>query len=161
MEIRETKKGDLPTMLGIYNYYIENSTATFHLRKLELEEFSSAFWFSGAKSGTYTVIDEDRVIGYCTLGPFNSKEAYDRSAYVSIYLENESTGRGHGTEILDFLEKKAAEKKVHSLIALICSENKRSMDLFIRKGYRLAGELKQAGEKFGRLLDVVYFQKLV
>ncbi|MBN2559031.1 MAG: N-acetyltransferase [Clostridia bacterium] len=161
MEIRETMKWDVLALLGIYNYYVENSTATFHLKKLGVDEFSAAFWFTGTKSGTYTVLDEDRVIGYCTLGPFNNKEAYDRSAYVSIYLEKDSTGRGRGAEILDFLEKKAIEKGLHSLIALICSENKRSSDLFLRKGYRLVGELKQAGEKFGRLLDVVYFQKLI
>ncbi len=76
-----------------------------------------------------------------------------------MYLKEENTGKGYGVQILAFLEKTAYEKGIRSLIALICKENLMSASLFTKKGYRLAGELKEAGEKFGRLLDVVYYQK--
>jgi len=47
------------------------------------------------------------------------------------------------------------------LIALISKENQGSCAFFKQNGYRMVGELQEAGEKFGRLLDVVYYQKLI
>lgn len=159
MEIKASKPEQLRELTDIYNYYVRNSTATFNLGELSVDEFENDFFHTENPSGTYTVYDGNDIIGFCCISRFNRKEAYDRSSYVSIYLKPEATGQGFGSRILEFLEKEAIGKGTRSLIALICKENKVSSALFQKHGYRLAGELKEAGEKFGRLLDVVYYQK--
>lgn len=159
MEILKAEKKHLGTLTSIYNYYVRNTTVTFNLDELSEEQFEDDFYHNGQFSGTYTIIVDGEIIGFGCINPFNKKEAYNRSAYVSIYLKKGQTGKGYGRFVLGFLEKTAYEKGVRSLIALICKENDVSASLFEKSGYRLAGELKEAGEKFGRLLDVVYYQK--
>lgn len=161
MRIEKAKPGDIPEMLSIYNHYIMESTATFHLEAIDESRFKKEFFHDDGIYSSYVIKKGTEIIGFCTLSQFNSKEAYRRSAYVSIYLDKENVGRGYGARTVDFLEKEAAEKGIASLIALICSENSYSVRMFEKKGYRLAGKLEKAGEKFGRLLDVVYYQKLI
>lgn len=159
MEIALSQKEQLNELTAIYNFYVRNTTVTFNLHELSIEQFEKDFFHAGDLSGTYTIIENEKIIGFCCISRFNPKEAYDRSAYVSVYLRDDSTGKGYGAIILRFLENSAQEKGIRSLIALICKENFMSASLFTKNGYRLAGELKEAGEKFGRLLDVVYYQK--
>ena len=159
MEIALSQKEQLRELTAIYNFYVKNTTATFNLHELSINQFEKDFFCGGSLSGTYTITKREKIIGFCCISRFNPKEAYDRSAYVSIYLKEDSTGKGYGARILAFLEKTAHEKGIKSLIALICKENFMSASLFSKKGYMLAGELKEAGEKFGRLLDVIYYQK--
>jgi len=159
MEIIVSKQGQISELAAIYNYYVRNTTVTFNLHELSEDEFENDFFHTDNLSGTFTITENNEIIGFCCISRFNHKEAYDRSAYVSIYLKPDATGKGLGGKILEFLEKTAYEKGLRSLIALICIENVMSAALFTKNGYRLAGELKKAGEKFGRLLDVVYYQK--
>lgn len=161
MRIEKAKPCDIPEMLRIYNCYIKESTATFHLEAIDEARFKKEFFHDDGFYSSHVIKNGTDIIGFCTLSQFNSKEAYRRSAYVSMYFNRENTGKGYGAQTVDFLEKEAAEKGIASLIALICSENRHSMRLFEKKGYRLAGKLEKAGEKFGRLLDVVYYQKLI
>lgn len=161
MIIVKTQKQHIEKLMDIYNYYVEHTTVTFHLDKLDKKEFSGIVHIQGEKDYTYTIIDGEKIIGYCSLERFNRKEAYKRSAYVSIYLDKKYTGKDFGSRILKHLEKEAVIKDIKSLIALVCGENTQSIALFIKNGYKFAGELKKAGEKFGRLLNVVYYQKLL
>ena len=159
MEITACRQEHLSELTEIYNYYVKNTTVTFNLHELTEEEFKNDFFHSDSLSGTYTITDGGSIIGFGCISRFNRKEAYDRSAYVSIYLKPGNTGKGLGAGILNFLEDAAYNKGIRSLIALICKENTMSSSLFSKNGYRLAGELKEAGKKFGRLLDVVYYPK--
>jgi L-amino acid N-acyltransferase YncA len=45
------------------------------------------------------------------------------------------------------------------LIASISGENTASLKLMRKLGYEQCGQFKNVGEKWGRILDVVYFQK--
>lgn len=161
MVITQVKPTDVSELVDIYNYYISNTTVTFNTEEVDDNQFMSTFYANEKKYTLHTIRSKGDIIGYCSLNPFNKKEAYKRSAYVSIYLHPSSTGKGLGVEILTFLEKTADEKGYKSLIALISKENNTSCSFFEKNGYRRAGELLQAGEKFGRLIDVVYFQKLI
>lgn len=159
MKIIASKPEHLSELAAIYNYYVRNTTVTFNLRELSEEQFGQDFYNVDELSGIYTIFEDNLIIGFGCLSRFNKKEAYDRSAYVSIYLNEESIGMGLGGRILIFLEKAAYKKGIRSLIALVCKENLRSIALFMKNGYKFAGELTEAAEKFGRLLDVVYYQK--
>ena len=159
MEIISSKQIQISELAAIYNYYVRNTTVTFNLHELSEEEFENEFFHTSDLSGTFTITEKNKILGFCCISRFNRKEAYARSAYVSIYLKPDATGKDIGGGILEFLERTAYKKGIRSLIALICTENVMSTALFAKNGYRLAGELKKAGEKFGRLLDVVYYQK--
>ena len=101
----------------------------------------------------------NEICGFCYLGQFRKKEAYDISAEVTLYIKPDFTGKQIGVDILAFMEKVAKNVGLKNLVGVITSENTGSIKLFEKCGYFKVGHLKNIGVKFGRALDVVSYQK--
>ena len=78
-----------------------------------------------------------------------------------MYLKDIYTGRGIGKIGLGHLERVAGEKGISVLIGIISGDNAGSVKLLERNGYEKCGHLKQIGEKFNKILDVVIYQKII
>lgn len=157
----EIREEHLPEVLSIYNYYIQNSTATFHEHLLNLEEMRGIVFFDHPRYRSFLVNYQGRTAGYCLLTRYKAREAYDITAEVTIYLKPEYSGKNLGTEALRHLEQFARGGDIHSLVAVICGENSASIRLFEKNGYTKCAHYQQVGRKFGRLLDIVCFQKII
>ncbi|MBC7960694.1 MAG: N-acetyltransferase [Vallitaleaceae bacterium] len=156
-----TKEEDLDEILEIYNYYILNSTATFSIEPLEKDEMRKIM-FSGLERFRSFVMRLDGVIvGYVLLSRYKPREAYDRTAEVTVYLRHTMVGKGLGTEALKFIQQFAIENNFKALLGVICAENLESIALFEKHGFFQCAHFKQVGEKFGRILDVVIEEKLL
>jgi phosphinothricin acetyltransferase len=108
------------------------------------------------------VIDVDGVIcGYCYLSQYNKRQAYDRTAELSIYIDRDFKARGIGKVVLKQLEREAKHVGIVVLLAIITGDNEHSIRSFSSAGYTKCADLKEVGEKFGRLLDVVFYQKIL
>jgi phosphinothricin acetyltransferase len=153
----------LPEACRIYNHYVENSTATFHTNPLTCEQFASVVGRSESQSRqSWMILDKrDALLGYCSLGPYHSREAYRYTGVVAVYLDPQHTRRGLGARAVGFVEQQARGHDLHTLIALISGENTPSLSLFAKLGYQPAGRLIEAGYKFGRYLDMVSLQKIL
>jgi phosphinothricin acetyltransferase len=66
-----------------------------------------------------------------------------------------------GGSIVAFLEKTAVSRQIGVILASISGENTASIRLFEKMGYEKCAHYKEVGEKFGRLLDVVDYQKIL
>lgn len=151
----------LPDVLDIYNYYVLNSTATFHIQPLSAEEMRQLVFFRDDKYRTFVIFDGDTLCGYCILRPYHQREAYAHTAEITLYLKHDHTNRGIGGIAFDFLEEFAKRQNMHVLITSICSENTASIKLCEKKGFIRCAHFKEVGRKFGRILDVVYYQKIL
>jgi Sortase and related acyltransferases len=151
----------LPEVLAIYNYYVKNDTATFHIDLLNLEEMRPIVFFDNPKYQTFLIFKGDDLCGYVLLTQYKKREAYDGTAEVTIYLKPECTGCGIGSEALQHIENFARQANFHSLISIICGENNSSIRLFEKNGYQKCAHFKEVGQKFGRWLDVVDYQKMI
>jgi phosphinothricin acetyltransferase len=58
-----------------------------------------------------------------------------------------------------FLERNAGEAGLKNLLAIITGDNAGSIALFSNAGYTKCADFKNVGEKFGKILDVVGYQK--
>lgn len=161
LKINPVTEDDLSVLMSIYNFYILNSTATFHKHPLSREEMKQVLFFDNPLYQSFKIYLDEALCGYCILAPFHKREAYKGTAEVTIYLNPACHKKGIGGQTVDFLEEKARERNLHTLIACICAENEASIRLFERKGYAKCGHFKEVGQKFGRLLDVVYYQKIL
>ncbi len=157
----ETKKKHIKELKNIYNYYIEHSTSTFHKEKCNKKQMKRLVFFDDILYGTFTIFLDEKIIGYCMMSPFNFRDAYKATAFVAVYLKEEFIGKGYGEKSLQFLEMRALGLPIRSLIALICLENVGSVKLFEKCDYKKVGVIEKAGVKFNRLLDVVYYQKVI
>jgi L-amino acid N-acyltransferase YncA len=118
------------------------------------------FLFIGDPKYPFFCIREDNTtIGYCFLTRYKKRQAYDRTVELSIYLRPEHTGRGTGAVALKFLEDAAKNAGTHVIIGILCGKNQASIRLMEKCGYTRCGLLKNVGEKFGKVLDVVMYEK--
>ncbi len=153
------EKTDLVAVTAIYNYYVENSTATFHLDKVTEAEMETTLSLNHPLYKSFVVLFDEQVCGFCYLGQFRKKEAYDITAEVTLYIHHDFTGKKIGPQVLLFMEKIGKELGLKNLVGVITSENSGSLKLFERMGYFKCGHLKNIGIKFGRALDVISYQK--
>ena len=155
---------DLPDILNIFNYYIENSTAIFYINPLNVDKMRELTVYENENRGIYKtfIIKCGGVIcGYVTVKPHSVREAYALTADLTIILHPDFTGKGIGGKALDFIENYAREKGLHVLIAGIESQNIRSIKLFEKRGFIKCAHYREVGQKFGKILDVVDYQKIL
>ncbi|WP_223155857.1 GNAT family N-acetyltransferase [Campylobacter concisus] len=77
--------------------------------------------------------ENGEILGYCSLSDFNPKIAYDISVEISIYVAKKALGIGKQLLSHSLDEGKRLNLKI---IALIFSENKTNLRLFLKFGFK-------------------------
>ncbi|MBN1799710.1 MAG: N-acetyltransferase [Spirochaetales bacterium] len=157
----EAKESDLNALLEIYNFYLRNSTATFDYKEIDINEFKSRISFNIDMYKTFLMNHQDKLTGFCFLTQFKNKPALDRTAEIGIYLYPEFTQKGIGKLAIEFLENYALSTQIKVIISCISGENEASIKLFSKMNYIKCGHFKEIGMKFNRILDVIYYQKIL
>jgi len=157
------KDEHLRRITEIYNYYIKNTTVTFHYYEHTEEQMKEILYSKDPRFNSFAIIDDNNgeVIGYCLICKFKNREAYNIFGEVVLYLDNRYLGKGIGKKALDFLEEEAKKQKFHSLVASISGDNERSIGLFESQGYYKCAHFKEVGVKFDKFLDVLYYEKII
>ena len=163
MKIRKAQKEDLPELLTIYNYEVENGVATFDTTPATEEQRRDWLQNHNIENHPLYVAELDgKAVGYVSLSSFNDKEAYSGTVELSLYIGPEYRGRGIGRDLMKFIiELAERENGIHTIVSLITSENKASIQLHQEYGFQYCGTIKEAGYKFGRYLDVDYYQLIL
>jgi len=161
IEFKEMTEEYLPEVLELYNYYVLNTTATFHTTPLTLAEMREILFFDNPKFKTFVILSGGTVCGYAIAAQFKKREAYDSTAESTVYLKPEYTGKGIGDLAVKYIEDYALTQDFHVLIALICGENTQSIKVFEKNSYEKCAHYKEVGKKFGKWLDVVAYQKII
>lgn len=155
------KKSYVKSILSIYNHYIATSTATFSIKPLTLLEMEKILFSGLDRFVSYAIIEDGVIVGYVLLNRYKPREAYDQTAEVTVYLQENAQGKGIGKAALEFIENIAIEHEFRALLGVICAENISSIQLFKKLGYFECAHFREVGMKFGRLLDVVIYEKLI
>ncbi|MFA5865852.1 MAG: N-acetyltransferase family protein [Phycisphaerae bacterium] len=159
INFKSIEEEDLPVVLDIYNHYILTTTVTFRLDPIPMETLRSFIFLNHSRYKTYLIYYLSEIAGFCFLTQYKNLEAYDRTSEIGIYLKPDFTHRGLGTQAVKYLEKVAVVNGIKMLIASISGENTASIKLFRKLEYEECGHFKRVGEKWGRIIDVVYFQR--
>lgn len=161
LKFEAIKNEDFKSIQEIYNYYIENTTNTFHLNKISIEDLKEFIPINHSKYKSFLIYDKDKdnLCGYCYLSQYKKRQAYDRTAEITVYLKPEYQRRGIGTHAIRYLEEVAQENGISVLLSFISGENISSAKLFKNLGYTKCAHFKEVGEKFGKVIDVVGYQK--
>jgi phosphinothricin acetyltransferase len=87
--------------------------------------------------------------------------AYKYTVEHSVYVHPDHRGRGLGRVVMQELVALARRREVHALVGAIDASNAASITLHERLGFRHVGTLPQVGFKFGRWLDLAFYQLLL
>lgn len=147
-------------ILDIFNDAIVTSTALYdyHPRKPE----NMVAWFQAKAAGGFPVVGlvdaRGTLVGFASYGTFRAWPAYKYSVEHSVYVHKDHRGRGLGAVLMRALIERARAKGVHVLVGAIDIANAGSIALHEKLGFTHAGTIREAGFKFGRWLDVGFWQ---
>jgi phosphinothricin acetyltransferase len=149
--------------MAIFNEAILHSTALWDDTPRSLE--TVAAWFATKTQDGYPVIvienDAAELMGFATYGVFRNKPGYKFTVEHSIYVDARFRGKGIGSQLMKELIRLAQSQQLHTLVGAIDTANEASMALHRRLGFEYCGTIKQAGFKFGRWLDMAFYQLIL
>ncbi|MCG8425078.1 MAG: N-acetyltransferase family protein [Proteobacteria bacterium] len=173
LAIRLATRADLPAIADIYNHEVSHSTSTFDTepvtlenRRVWLESHNSARHPAvvaalGSRSASLSDHRANRggrtIAGFGSLSPWSQRPAYARTAEVSVYVHRDARGRGVGRNLVVDLMARARAAGLRVLLARICAESRPSVALHESLGFRHIGTMRRVGEKFGRILDIEFY----
>lgn len=147
-------------ILAIFNDAIINSTALYDYKPRTIEMINS--WFDVKLRGEYPVVgiedESGELMGFGSYGVFRSWPAYKYSVEHSVYVDARFRRRGVGCKILSQLIEEARTQDYHLLIGAIDSANQASVAFHEKLGFSYCGTLPEVGFKFGRWLDLSFYQ---
>jgi L-amino acid N-acyltransferase len=159
--IRPAREADLGAINDIYNYFVLHSACTYQ-EEPETIGARKAWFARHDERHPITVAEIDgRVVGWGSLSAFHARSAYRFTVENSVYVDHEFQGRGIGSAVLRDLIERGRGIGHHAIVALIDAEQKGSVTMHARAGFKEVGRLGEVGLKFGKWLDVVYMELML
>ncbi|MEE9912985.1 MAG: GNAT family N-acetyltransferase [Deltaproteobacteria bacterium] len=160
--IRAATPSDAGAVAGIYNYYVAHTAVTFEeseVTALQMAERISDVlavplpWLVAEHSG--------RIVGYAYAGRWKVRSAYRFTVETTVYLDRDIRGQGLGSLLYEALFAALARRDVHVAVGVIALPNESSIALHEKFGLRKAAHFREVGFKFGKWIDVGYWQKVL
>ncbi|MBA1276704.1 GNAT family N-acetyltransferase [Stutzerimonas stutzeri] len=160
VQIRDALDADLDGILQIYNDAVQNSTAIWNDRTVDLANRRA--WLAERHEQRYPVLvavdDEQRVAGYASFGPWRPHDGFRHTVENSVYVGPGQRGSGIGRSLMQALIQRARQLDKHVMVAAIESENRASIHMHQQLGFIHVGQMRQVGCKFDRWLDLTVMQ---
>ncbi len=150
-------------ILDIFNDAIVTSTALYDYKPRAPESMVGGFATKRANGFPVIGVEDEAgtLLGFASYGTFRAWPAYKYSVEHSIYIHKDHRGQGLGRTLLQAIVDAAQQREVHTLIGGIDAANDASIALHRSMGFEHAGTIRQAGFKFGRWLDLAFYQRIL
>jgi phosphinothricin acetyltransferase len=158
--LRDATSADGDAIARIYNPYIEDSIVTFEEENVDGAEMARRVR-DVQRTGLPWIVAEEggRITGYAYATTWRTRIAYRYCSEVSVYLDRDCTGKGRGTVLYTELFERLGHSGMHVLLGCISLPNEASVALHEKFGMKKVAHFEEVGFKFGRWIDVGYWQK--
>jgi phosphinothricin acetyltransferase len=158
-----TKARHAAAILDIFNDAILTSTALYDYQPRTLSSMDD--WFANKLKGNFPILGLEnaagQLIAFGSYGTFRAFPAYKYTVEHSVYVHRDHRKQGLGLQIMQALIEAAQQNDLHAMIGAIDASNDGSRALHQRLGFQHVGTLPQVGFKFGRWLDLAFYQLLL
>jgi L-amino acid N-acyltransferase YncA len=156
--VRSATTEDAGRICEIYNHYVLRSTITFEEQPVSPDEMKQRI--AEVLTGLpWLVWVEDQVVqGFAYASKWKGRCAYRYSVESTAYLADGSTGRGVGTRLYEALFTALRESKMHVVMGGIALPNDASIAMHEKLGFEKVAHFREVGCKFGKWIDVGYWQ---
>lgn len=155
-----TLEGHGAAILDILNEQIRTSLSVYEYVPRPPE--SMVTWFAAKAAKGYPVIGVENetgtLMGFATYGMFRDRPGYKYTVEHSVYIHHEHRGKGLGRALMERLIESAREQDYHVMVGAIDASNAVSIALHEQLGFVHAGTIRESAYKFGRWLDLVFYQ---
>ena len=156
--IRPATSADAAQISDIYNHYVLRTTVTFEEQPVSTEDMKRRM-DEVLRALPWLVWQEERKIrGFCYADKWKGRSAYRYSVESMIYLQPEFVSKGFGSRLYTALLASLRERGMHSAVGGIALPNQASVALHEKFGFQKIAHFKEIGWKFGRWIDVGYWQ---
>ena len=157
--IRPVQLSDADQIVGIYNYYVDQTVITFEEESVSGLEFQKRIQGVLDAGMPWLVAEADvKIIGYAYANHWRKRVAYRFSVESAVYVSHDQVGQGTGSslyaELLDELENLG----MHCVLGGISLPNPDSVRLHERLGFEKVAHHREVGRKFDRWIDVGFWQ---
>ena len=166
--IRVAKPDDAEALLAIYTPYVTETDITIEYIVPTVGEFRRRIIHTLTRYPYLVAEFRGVILGYAYLGPFVGRAAYDWAAEVSIYVDKNCRHNGIGRALYEAIEAVGRAQNLQNLCACIGVPDiddeyltHNSVDFHTHMGYRLVGEFRHCGYKFGRWYNMVWMEKII
>jgi len=154
--VREATESDLPAILSIYSYYVENTNISFEYVTPSAEVFLARFRTITNQFPWLVAQEAGKIIGYAYGSRAFERAAYGWDADVTVYLDHAAHGRGYASALYRALIPILEAQGYYKLYALITDVNHKSLAFHKKVGFREIGHLHNCGFKNGTWLGVFW-----
>jgi L-amino acid N-acyltransferase YncA len=159
--IRPAQESDASQICAIYNRYVLSSSATFETEPVTEAEMKTRI-VSTTENYPWCVFEEkNSIAGYAYATAWRARAAYFNSVESTVYLHSDRVGKGIGSLLYLRLFEELKKRNTHVVIGGIALPNDTSVSLHEKLGFRKVAHFKEVGFKFGKWVDVGYWQKLL
>lgn len=153
---RLAKQDDLPAIVKIYNATIPSRLVTADTEPVSVQ--SRISWFEAHTPETrplWVVEAEGRITGWLSFSSFYGRPAYNKTAELSVYVDESFRRHGLGSYFLTQALAHAPSIRVDTLLGFIFGHNVSSLALFERFAFARWGELPKVAVLDGIERDLV------
>ena len=159
--IRPAQPDDFDAIAALTNIYINGTAVHFAYAPVTAAELRQQ-WEASRERFPFLVAEVDGAFaGYAKAGVWRTREAYNWTPEVGIYIEPSAQGKGVGRELYALLLKRLRSAGFRSAIGGITLPNPASIRLHQSLGFVHVGTVRQAGFKNDAWHDVAFYQKML
>lgn len=157
--VRPAVSTDAAAIASIYRPIVESTAISFEEVAPGVDEIARRIGETTRAYPWLVAEREGQIAGYAYASRHRQRAAYRFSVDVSVYVAEDARKCGIATALYAALFKRLTESGFHRAFAGIALPNDASIALHQRFGFEPVGVYKEVGWKFGRWLDVAWFQK--
>lgn len=159
--VRAARLEDADGINAVYNPFIRDTIITFETVEHTSEQRRQ--WLAErAGDARYPVMVAEAagaVCGFASASPFDPRAAYSTSVKTSVFVDPAFHGKGAGAALYEALFEALKGADLHRAYGLVAAPNPASEALHRRFGFAHVATLSEVGRKFGRYIDVMWFEK--
>jgi L-amino acid N-acyltransferase YncA len=140
---------------AIYEQGIAGGDATFESEAPSWDEWNR----SHLEGHRVVALEDGEVVGWAALAPVSERCVYGGVTEDSVYVADDSQGRGIGRALLTELVARAERDGIWTIQAGIFPENEASIELHRCCGFRVVGIRERLGRHHGAWRDVVLMER--
>jgi phosphinothricin acetyltransferase len=159
---RIATRADLEQIVAIYNATIPSREVTADIEPVSVH--SRLPWFEAHVPGfrpLWVIERQGRIAAWLSFSTFYDRPAYNRTAEISVYVDDAFRRQGIGNYLLGQAIAHAPEIRVDRLIGFIFRHNTASLNLFRKADFSVWGELPGVTELDGVGRDVIIVGRAV
>lgn len=156
IHIREFIDSDFEQVAQIYQEGIDGGLATFETKVKTYEQWNAAIL---PHSRLVATTEQNILMGWAVLSPVSTRPVYAGVAEVTIYIKNSAQGQGVGSLLLSSLISSSEQHNIWTLKSVIFPENKPSIALHQKCGFRMVGVQEKIAKLGGQWRDNVLMER--